>query len=115
MAKVLIDVAAQCQDVTLLIDNAGVGFDAGLISAPDLSKAKTEMEVDYFGTLIVCRAFAPVLKTNDGGAIANVLSSLAVVSFHTFNLHTRGCWLICICSPCCPCCPCSPCCQHNAI
>jgi len=38
------------------------------------------MEVNYFGTLIVCRAFAPVLKTNGGGVIANVLSSLAVVN-----------------------------------
>jgi len=79
------DAAAQCQDVTLLVNNAGVGFDAGLIAAPDLSQAKTEMEVNYFGTLRMCRAFAPILKRHRGGAIVNVLSSLALV-----NLPIRG-------------------------
>jgi NAD(P)-dependent dehydrogenase (short-subunit alcohol dehydrogenase family) len=79
------DAAANCGDVTLLINNAGIGFDAGLIAAPDLSDAKTEMEVNYFGTLKMCRAFAPILKNNGGGAIANILSSLALV-----NLPARG-------------------------
>jgi NAD(P)-dependent dehydrogenase (short-subunit alcohol dehydrogenase family) len=79
------NVAAQCQDVNLLINNAGVGFDAGLIAAPDISQAKTEMEVNYFGTLRMCRAFAPILQAYDGGAIVNILSSLALV-----NLPVRG-------------------------
>jgi len=83
--KSVSDAAAHCQDVTLLINNAGVGFDASVISAPDLSQAKQEMETNYFGTLMMCRAFAPILKANGGGAIANVLSSLALV-----NLPLRG-------------------------
>ncbi len=74
-------VAAKCQDVTLLINNAGVAVNyGGLITAPDLAKARTEIEVNYFGTLAMCRAFAPILKTNGGGAIANVLSILARVT-----------------------------------
>ncbi len=32
------------------------------------------METNYFGTLEMCRAFAPVLAENGGGAIVNVLS-----------------------------------------
>lgn len=76
---------AQCQDVTLLINNAGVGHDAGLIAAPDLSDARKEMETNYFGTLMMCRAFAPMLKQNGGGAIVNTLSSLALS-----NLPVRG-------------------------
>ena len=35
------------------------------------------METNYFGTLAMCRAFAPVLAANGGGAIANVLSIAA--------------------------------------
>jgi NAD(P)-dependent dehydrogenase (short-subunit alcohol dehydrogenase family) len=35
------------------------------------------MEVNYFGTLSMCRAFAPVLQANGGGAIVNMLSILA--------------------------------------
>jgi NAD(P)-dependent dehydrogenase (short-subunit alcohol dehydrogenase family) len=73
--------AATCQDVTLLINNAGIGLLKGFISAPDLSSARAEMEVNYFGTLAMCRAFAPVLKRNGGGAIVNMLSILGKVNF----------------------------------
>lgn len=72
--------ALQCPDVTLLINNAGVGFNQGLIAAPDLSSARMEIEVNYFGTLMMCRAFAPVLKQNGGGAIVNMVSILARVN-----------------------------------
>ncbi|MDZ8080452.1 MAG: SDR family oxidoreductase [Nostoc sp. DcaGUA01] len=70
----------KCQDVNLLINNAGVGLNQGLIAAPDLSSARAEMEVNYFGTLIMCRAFAPILKQNGGGAIANMVSMVARVN-----------------------------------
>ncbi|MBW4515851.1 MAG: SDR family oxidoreductase [Timaviella obliquedivisa GSE-PSE-MK23-08B] len=72
--------AAQCQDVTFLINNAGVGFNQGLIAASDLSQARMEMEVNYFGTLMMCRAFAPVLKQTGGGAIINMASMVARVN-----------------------------------
>jgi NAD(P)-dependent dehydrogenase (short-subunit alcohol dehydrogenase family) len=69
--------AAQCQDVTLLINNAGTSLNQGMISATSLDDARAEMEVNYFGMLSMCRAFAPVLQKNGGGAIVNMLSLLA--------------------------------------
>jgi NAD(P)-dependent dehydrogenase (short-subunit alcohol dehydrogenase family) len=42
--------------------------------------ARREMETNYFGTLSMCRAFAPVLRASGGGAIVNMLS---VTSFYT--------------------------------
>lgn len=39
------------------------------------------MEVNYFGTLAMCRAFAPILKANGGGAIINMQSILSRVNF----------------------------------
>lgn len=71
--------AARASDATLLINSAGVFGLAGLIAAPDLAAARREMDVNYWGSLIMCRAFAPVLKTNGGGAIVNVLSEAARV------------------------------------
>jgi len=69
---------AQCQDVNLLINNAGVLLNYhGCIAAPSLDQARTEMEINYFGTLGMCRAFASILKANGGGAIINILSILA--------------------------------------
>ncbi len=72
--------ALLCQDVTLLINNAGVGFNQGLIAASDLSHARMEMDVNYFGTLMMCRALAPVLKQRGGGAIINMVSMVARVN-----------------------------------
>jgi NAD(P)-dependent dehydrogenase (short-subunit alcohol dehydrogenase family) len=74
------EVAAQCTDVTLLVNNAGVLKYSTFIGAPNLDAARLEMETNYFGTLSMCRAFAPVLGANGGGAIVNMLS---VSSFYT--------------------------------
>jgi NAD(P)-dependent dehydrogenase (short-subunit alcohol dehydrogenase family) len=73
-------VAGQCTDVSLLVNNAGVLKYSTFTSAPDLSGARQEMETNYFGTLSMCRAFAPVLAANGGGAIVNMLS---VTSFYS--------------------------------
>jgi len=72
--------AQQCADVSLLVNNAGVLRYSTFINAPGLDAARAEMEVNYFGTLSMCRAFAPVLAANGGGAIVNMLS---VTSFYT--------------------------------
>jgi NAD(P)-dependent dehydrogenase (short-subunit alcohol dehydrogenase family) len=70
----------RCGDVNLLVNNAGLFANKLLIGAPDMEAARQEMEVNYFGTLAMCRAFAPVLGRNGGGAIVNVLSAAAIVS-----------------------------------
>ncbi|HEY4793314.1 MAG TPA: SDR family oxidoreductase [Mycobacterium sp.] len=72
--------ASRCADVSVLINNAGAMLRTPLLAAPDLSAARSEMETNYFGTLAMCRAFAPVLAHNGGGAVVNVLS---VVSWLT--------------------------------
>ena len=66
--------ASRCAGVTVLINNAGAMLRTPLLAAPDLSAARSEMETNYFGTLAMCRAFAPVLAQNGGGALVNVLS-----------------------------------------
>ena len=79
-AERVAEVAGQCADVSLLVNNAGVMKASTFINAPDLDAARLEMETNYFGTLGMCRAFAPVLASNGGGAIVNMLS---VSSFYT--------------------------------
>ena len=79
-AQRVTEVAAQCADVSLLLNNAGVLKYSTFIGAPSLDAARLEMETNYFGTLSMCRAFAPVLAANGGGAIVNMLS---VTSFYT--------------------------------
>lgn len=67
-------------DVMILINNAGTAFDEGFLSANDLQAAETEIAVNYMGPIRTIRAFAPILKTNGGGAILNILSFLALVT-----------------------------------
>jgi NAD(P)-dependent dehydrogenase (short-subunit alcohol dehydrogenase family) len=63
-------------DATFLINNAGSATGQPLL-AGDLDLIRLEMETHYFGTLLVTRAFAPVIERNGGGAILNVLSVLS--------------------------------------
>lgn len=72
--------AAGCTDVNIVINNAGAFENVTLMAAPDMQAARLEMEVNYFGTLSMCRCFAPVLAGNGGGAIVNVLSAAAILA-----------------------------------
>ncbi len=69
----------QAQDVNVLINNSGVLSFASVI-AGQVSDLQYDMEVNYFGTLNVIRAFVPVLEKQPGAAIANVLSVVSLAS-----------------------------------
>jgi NAD(P)-dependent dehydrogenase (short-subunit alcohol dehydrogenase family) len=66
--------ARDCADVSLLVNNAGAMLLRPFLSAPDMLAARTEMETNYFGTLAMARAFAPVLGAAGDGGLVNVLS-----------------------------------------
>ncbi|MFD3823531.1 SDR family oxidoreductase [Streptomyces sp. NPDC058625] len=77
--KSISEAAAAAQDVTLLVNNAGITTGANLLT-DDLDMIRQDLETHLFGTLRVIRAFAPALVSNGGGAIVNVLSVLAWVA-----------------------------------
>lgn len=79
------DAARRCSEVTLLINNAVEARQSPIIGAGALEAARAQMETNYFGTLAMCQAFAPVLARNGGGALVNMLS---IVSF--FNRPSIG-------------------------
>jgi len=72
--------ARECFDVNLLINNAGISCWSGFLSVGAVEVARSEIETNYFGPLLLSRAFAPVLAKNGGGAIINILSILSWVS-----------------------------------
>ncbi|WP_405813881.1 SDR family oxidoreductase [Streptomyces sp. NBC_01390] len=67
-------------DVTVLINNAGVGTTTNLLTG-DLDNIRLEMDTHYYGTLSVVRAFTPQIVAGGGGAILNILSALSWYSF----------------------------------
>ena len=73
-----IDAAVQrCGDVTLLINNAGIGTGTSVLAGDALDKLQREIDTNVVGPLAMSRSFAPVLADNGGGAIVNVLSVLS--------------------------------------
>jgi NAD(P)-dependent dehydrogenase (short-subunit alcohol dehydrogenase family) len=69
--------AARCGDVTLLINNAGIGTGTSALAENATDMARLEFDTNVLGPLAMSRAFAPILGANGGGAIVNVLSVLA--------------------------------------
>lgn len=72
--------AAACGDVNLLINNAGIMTGTGAFSDDAVEAGRREFETNVFGPLAVTRAFAPILASNGGGAVVNVLSVLSWLS-----------------------------------
>ena len=83
-------VAAQARDVQVLVNNAGIVAGQPLLGSTDPAGAEREMRVNYFGTLEMCRAFAPVLAHNGGGAIVNMLSILGRVATPRLGSHAAS-------------------------
>lgn len=69
----------QAADTTLLINNAGALAAGSFLQAP-LELIARDLETNYFGTLNMLRAFAPVIEQNGGGAIANILSIVSLAN-----------------------------------
>jgi NAD(P)-dependent dehydrogenase (short-subunit alcohol dehydrogenase family) len=81
--------AAIAEDVTVLVNNAGVSTEADLLSGP-IEDIRLEMETHYFGTLNVTREFVPIIEKNGGGSILNVLSVLAWYHAPSFGAYSAA-------------------------
>jgi len=71
---------ARAGDVTLVINNAGIGAFGGFLASDSEEVTRRLFETNFFGMLRVSQAFAPVLKENGGGALLNVLSIVSWVN-----------------------------------
>jgi NAD(P)-dependent dehydrogenase (short-subunit alcohol dehydrogenase family) len=74
------DAARICNDVTLVINNAGIALLGGLLKAGTSDTARMQFETNVFGILRMTQAFAPVLAKNGGGAFLNVLSAASWIN-----------------------------------
>ncbi|MFF1508251.1 SDR family oxidoreductase [Streptomyces sp. NPDC058326] len=68
--------AQQAQDVTVLINNAGASVGASYLDSP-MDDVRRDLETNFYGPLLVTRAFAPIIERNGGGRILNVHSALS--------------------------------------
>ena len=74
--------ASAASDVDLLISNAAIAPDGDSISGSE-DELRRIFETNFFGTLRVAKAFAPVLAAHGGGTLLNILSAAAWVNMPT--------------------------------
>ncbi|MDX3098272.1 SDR family oxidoreductase [Streptomyces sp. ME19-03-3] len=80
--------ARQAEDVSVLINNAGIMTFQPLLEG-DLDTVRHELETSVFGTLHMARAFAPALRAHRG-AMVNILSALSWFSFPGSGGYAAG-------------------------
>lgn len=84
--------AAEAGDVTLVVNNAGIALGTSLLTG-DLADVRREFETNFFGPVLVTRAFAPVIAANGGGHLLNVHSVLSWLSQgHSYSATKAALW-----------------------
>ena len=83
-------VAALATDVTLVINNAGIGEPGKFLDADAMERTQRYMDTNFYGILRVSSAFAPVLKANGGGGLINVLSVASWVSAPMLSVYAAS-------------------------
>ncbi|WP_351236113.1 SDR family NAD(P)-dependent oxidoreductase [Streptomyces sp. NPDC002133] len=78
------EATAVARDVTIVINNAGIGSTGTGLLNGTFDAARQAMEVNHFGTWAVSRAFAPILARNGGDALVNTLSLASWVGQPSF-------------------------------
>lgn len=67
--------AQQCADTSVLVNNAGIArLNSSVLDSSMVELSREIFETNYYGTILLSQAFAPVLAKNGGGAVVNVLS-----------------------------------------
>ena len=80
--------AAQIQELDILINNAGI-IDPALSSALDATEfARQEMEVNLFGPMQLTSLLIPTLKRSAQGAIINVSSIAGISNFPSIGTYS---------------------------
>lgn len=69
--------ATELQDVTLLVNNAGISERGPLLDSDAIESLQRQFDTNALGLLRMAQAFAPAMTAKGGGAMVNVLSALS--------------------------------------
>lgn len=73
--------AQQTKDVEVVVNNAGVNERSTPLDKDALNSLNFEMDINVGGLIRMVQAFAPILKTNSGGAFIQLNSVASIKSF----------------------------------
>lgn len=80
--------ANETKDVEIVVSNAGILLEAKVFDETVIENFKKELEVNVYGLLRIAKAFAPILKSNGGGAFVQINS---IASLHNFSNFATYC------------------------
>jgi NAD(P)-dependent dehydrogenase (short-subunit alcohol dehydrogenase family) len=83
--------AETAADVTVLVNNAGITLNQSLVTG-DLDEIRQEFDTNFWGPVLVTRAFAPILEANGGGAIVNMHSVLSWLAVGSYSATKAALW-----------------------
>ena len=72
-------VVERTQDVTVLVNNAGIALGTQFLTSP-LDDIRREFEINFYGPLLLTRALVPVIERNGGGHLLNDHSVLSWIA-----------------------------------
>jgi NAD(P)-dependent dehydrogenase (short-subunit alcohol dehydrogenase family) len=76
VVPITLDVTSPESITSIVINNAGISSGSSMTTGP-FDDVRAVFETNFFGALAVARDYAPILKSNGGGALVNVLSVLS--------------------------------------
>lgn len=82
--------ASTANDVEIVINNAGVLRTSDALADSAIEDLRFEFDGNVFGLLHVAQAFAPVLKSNGGGALVQLNSIVSMKSFPQFATYSAS-------------------------
>jgi NAD(P)-dependent dehydrogenase (short-subunit alcohol dehydrogenase family) len=90
------ELAATLGDVSIVVNNAGIAPTVDFVTG-DLDEIRRTVETNAFAPLMLVRAFAGSLGRAGGGAVLNVLSVSAFVSFpgsESYSMSKAAAWSV---------------------
>lgn len=83
--------AETAADTTLLVNNAGIAANQSLVTG-DLDEVRRELDTNYWGPVLLTRAFAPAIEANGGGAIVSMHSALSWLATGSYSASKAALW-----------------------
>ncbi len=88
--QTVLEAAKQASDVTIVVNNAGALTMTTALDEDAISSLEYLVDVNVSGLIRVAQAFAPTLKSNGGGILAQVNSVVSVKAFATSATYSAS-------------------------
>lgn len=82
--------AKQTQDVDIIVNNAGVLTTTDPLHKDALASLNYEIDVNVGGLLRIAQTFAPILKSNGGGALVQLNSVASIKNFTSLSTYSAS-------------------------